>query len=554
MMSRRIDVLYCSRDTARSQIQALIRDIKERSVEAEKEVKEAVGKRVDALQVRQVALLGEIQYVTENKIKVLREQLESIEVGNCPPAPSEDPDKNPDPNIFVLNADAVITFRSDEDDFLEKIPTFGVVAETSTYASRSRVRGAGLGISKVGNPSYIWVHACNRVGGRRNEGGDRVEANYCTPASFEDTDVEDTRDGRYKVKFTPLVPGTFSLHIAIGPDGNAEPLKGSPFAIEVRNPTELQALGVQPCGKIVVGRPGKPCEGGDLGVVHRPHGLSFDVTGRYLIAADQGGHRLQAFNASSGDVLSTFGKKGFGAADFDSPCDIVSDGEGRFIVSDLLNHRLQVVEFLPRTMELRHVKPVGGAGEVHGKFQFPRGLGMMESGLLLVCDSGNHRVQVLDTLRNFSYVREFGSHGTGDGQFVTPLDVDVNRDGEILVSDSCHRIQVFDDQGVYLRTFGSKGRKDGFFNYPSNLVVSDENLLLICDQSNHRVQILDASDGRFLRKWGGAVGKAGEDVPEEIDALLQEEWVGLRSPAGIAVDNRGMIAISDYERNTMFIF
>lgn len=184
-------------------------------------------------------------------------------------------------------------------------------------------------------------------------------------------------------------------------------------------------------------------------------------------------------------------------------------------------------------------------------------MGTTDHGHLLVSDSGNHRVQVFDMLDNFKFVREFGTIGTGDGQFTSPLDIAVNTIGEILVSDSSNRIQVFDSQGQFLRGFGQKGRKEGMFNYPTNIAVNDENALFVCDQGNRRVQVLNASDGTFLHKWGGS--KKKKEGGEEVDPTSEgegdpaEEWTGMRKPAGIAVNSQGRIVVADYEKNTMFV-
>ena len=64
-------------------------------------------------------------------------------------------------------------------------------------------------------------------------------------------------------------------------------------------------------------------------------------------------------------------------------------------------------------------------------------------GLLFVADRDNHRVQVFRMLDG-SFIRAFGSKGSGDGEFCEPLSVCLSPDEtEILVADSRnHRIQV----------------------------------------------------------------------------------------------------------------
>eukprot|EP00747_Dinoflagellata_sp_TGD_P181421 gnl/TRDRNA2_/TRDRNA2_35247_c0_seq1.p1 gnl/TRDRNA2_/TRDRNA2_35247_c0~~gnl/TRDRNA2_/TRDRNA2_35247_c0_seq1.p1 ORF type:complete len:569 (-),score=127.82 gnl/TRDRNA2_/TRDRNA2_35247_c0_seq1:106-1812(-) len=568
-MARRIDALYCSQQTAGQTISTIIGEVQARANEVRQEVADAFSERADVLRKRERELLTQIERVASAKVKVLEEQLQAIQAGVCPPAPPEDAEQPQDPNLFLVDADAVINFRTDEEDFKDKIPLFGKIGESSTYASQSYAKGPALGVLKVDNPSFLRIYACDRIGARRKEGGDRIEVTLSSPQDFDNAEVEDLKDGRYKVKFVPLQPGDYTLHIAMGPEGNVEAIRGSPFALTVRPPTNYQ----------MIAQEGDP-EGGhksvfapvdesavvnekSMGLVHNPGGVDFDQSGRYTFVSDQHNHRIQVFDIETNKVLFCFGKKGYGATDFDSPSDVLVDGENRVIVSDLLNHRLQVFEFSSRTLEVRHLCTVGCRGTDDGMFEFPKGLGMTEQGHLLVCDCYNHRVQVFDILDGFRFLRKFGEKGSGEGQFTEPLSVAINYMGEILVADGNHRIQVFDNQGVFLRSFGSKGRKDGLFNYPINIVVDDENALFVCDQGNHRVQVLSASDGSFLHKWGGQKKKPkeageGEEEPpaEEGDAaaFVKDDWSGLRSPSGIAVNSHGVIVVCDFHMDKIYTF
>mmetsp|Transcript_30156 Transcript_30156/g.54693 ORF Transcript_30156/g.54693 Transcript_30156/m.54693 type:complete len:566 (+) Transcript_30156:63-1760(+) len=565
-MARRIDALYCDSDSAENVIRSVIQDTYAQAERVRHEVADTIAARVAALQARQDDLLRDIDALAQQKVKTLESQLHAIRGGVCPPAPSEDPDKEPIEGRYLLNADAVISFRLAETDFMEKIAGFGNIGEKSTYASLSYAKGPALGVLKVGNPSYLWVFACDREGVRRTEGGDRVEATLSHPEEFQDLVVEDLKDGRYKVTFIPCAPGSFSLRITVGPEGAEEELNEGPFTLDVRNPTVYQEIGAEEFveGKLKIGGPGEAHVPDSIGSVHHPSGVAFDHTGKYIFVVDQSNHRVQVFDAATQQALTATGGKGLGFMHFDTPCGIVADRENRVVVSDLLNHRLQILDFNPRTHSLTHAGSVGQMGSGPGEFAFPKGLGLTENGCVLVCDSGNHRVQVLDMLDNFKFVREMGSQGSGEGQFESPLDAAVSCTGEILVSDSNNRIQAFDSKGAFLRMFGLRGRKDGLFHYPSNIAVNDENALFVCDQGNHRVQVFNAADGMFLHKWGGSKKKPAEPVEgeeeapppaeEEEGAEKPIEWQGLRCPAGIAVNAYGMVVVSDYQSHTIFAF
>src|SRR5688572_6346899 len=63
-----------------------------------------------------------------------------------------------------------------------------------------------------------------------------------------------------------------------------------------------------------------------------------------------------------------------------------------------------------------------------------------------------------------SYLGQWGTLGTGDGQFLAPADVAVDAQGHIYVGDfHNHRVQKFDSHGNFLTKWGSPGSGDGQF-------------------------------------------------------------------------------------------
>jgi DNA-binding beta-propeller fold protein YncE len=63
-------------------------------------------------------------------------------------------------------------------------------------------------------------------------------------------------------------------------------------------------------------------------------------------------------------------------------------------------------------------------------------------GDVYVCDSNNHRIQKFTGTG--TYLNQWGSFGTGNGQFRYPYGVAVNAAGEIFVADfENYRIQKF---------------------------------------------------------------------------------------------------------------
>jgi hypothetical protein len=63
----------------------------------------------------------------------------------------------------------------------------------------------------------------------------------------------------------------------------------------------------------------------------------------------------------------------------------------------------------------------------------------------------------------YSFVTEWGSKGTGEGQFLRPHDLEFDNDNKLLyaVDRDGNRIQVFDINGTFQFTFGQEGNADG---------------------------------------------------------------------------------------------
>ena len=114
---------------------------------------------------------------------------------------------------------------------------------------------------------------------------------------------------------------------------------------------------------------------------------------------------------------------------------------------------------------------------------------------ILVADSGNHRLQAFDSLGNF--LSEFGEFGSDEGQFNNPAGVAVDSSGRVLVADSSNdRIVVLDFDGVsftYLDAYTAD------LSGPTGLAVDAAGNIYIADTGNDRIAVL-SPDGSFLRE------------------------------------------------------
>ncbi len=155
----------------------------------------------------------------------------------------------------------------------------------------------------------------------------------------------------------------------------------------------------------------------------QPEALATDSAGN-LVVADTGNHRILKLDAN-GDLIWKLGGvdsagepwAGTAMGEFNSPRAVCTDSENNVYVCDSLNCRVQIFD-----ADGNQLLIFGSQGPGYGQFggEGPLGITIDENGYLLVSDShtaigGNHRVQKLD--RDGQFVTQFGSHGTGLGQF-----------------------------------------------------------------------------------------------------------------------------------------
>ena len=116
------------------------------------------------------------------------------------------------------------------------------------------------------------------------------------------------------------------------------------------------------------------------------------------------------------------------------------------------------------------------------KFNKLRSVAVGPNDEVLVVDNGNREVIIFD-----KYLRTFGQ-GSGGSKLNYSEGVHVAVGHNIIaVSDSDDDVvKIFSFQGDYLSNFGSCGSGDGQFN-PEGLCFNSKGLLYVADRSNHRV-------------------------------------------------------------------
>lgn len=267
------------------------------------------------------------------------------------------------------------------------------------------------------------------------------------------------------------------------------------------------------------------------------------------------------------DRVTLIGTRGTGAGQFNKPRSVAVDQRGDIYAVDLTGRvqkfspdgayllgwqmerteigrpkgmalapdgRIVVVE--PHYSRLNYFDTSGNAmgwfgqhGKDPGMLMFPRAAAVADDGSIYLSEYGLvERVQCFGP-DGKSFIRSFGSPGTGPGEFNRPEGLGLDSEGRLYVADSCnHRVQIFSPDGKFLSAFGKPGTAPGELSYPYDVRVDGEGYRFVCEFGNSRVQVFDR-----------------ENQPVEMLGWTGLDSSGFASPWAIALDHEGNLIVAD---------
>lgn len=189
------------------------------------------------------------------------------------------------------------------------------------------------------------------------------------------------------------------------------------------------------------------------GQFDEPTTVDFNPVTGDLYAGDVYNNRINQFD-SQGKFIRSFAKGEFTplvpGRFFFGPSGVTFDKTGNVYVGDFNGERI-----LKFTSDGKQIGVIGGTtGTALGEFQGVAGTRISPvSGNIFVADQYNNRVQVLDP--NGKPLYTFGSAGSGPGQLLQPIGIEVDDQDNVYVADSINsRVQVFDKNGKFLTSYG----------------------------------------------------------------------------------------------------
>ncbi len=182
------------------------------------------------------------------------------------------------------------------------------------------------------------------------------------------------------------------------------------------------------------------------------------------------------------------------------------------------------------------LKGIGSYGPGEGQFVWPVQILTDGEGNIFVSDEAIHKISRFNADGEFE--SRWGTHGDGDGEFDAPNGIAFDLDGNMVVVDSKnHRVQRYTPGGEYLGGFGSYGSGPGQFELPWGVHVDELGDVYVTDWGNHRLQIF-SSDGELKQ----VIGEAGSGTGQ------------FNRPTGVAVDAHGDIYVADWGNDRVLMF
>jgi len=121
-----------------------------------------------------------------------------------------------------------------------------------------------------------------------------------------------------------------------------------------------------------------------------PRGIAIDKHHRRIVIADSYNHRLVFLSSIDLSLLFSIGKQGSQPGEFNCPVGVaIDDDRHRIIVADTFNHRVQVLSSIDGSFLFEF----GSQGDQPCQFKDPHGVCVDNQGRIIVADLSNHRLQ-----------------------------------------------------------------------------------------------------------------------------------------------------------------
>ena len=301
----------------------------------------------EALEVRKTELIGQLDQITQRKLKTLATQRDQIELvqtqlSSCLDFVKESLRTGSEGEILAMKKPVVkqveeitaefkvevlvpqeradIRFSASTPELTKTCQQFGKIYSCPVSPEKCYATGKGLEVATVGEQASITLHAMDANGKEYEQPLVNTSCELVSDAGGPTVKgaVQKKEKNKYTISYQLTHRGRHQLHIKV----EGVPIRGSPFVVIARLSNQK------------LGTPVKT-----IGGLNRPWGVAVNQRGE-IIVAENGGHCISIFSPS-GEKIRTFGSKGSAWGQLNCPDGCAVDGDGNILVVDRSNDRIQ---------------------------------------------------------------------------------------------------------------------------------------------------------------------------------------------------------------------
>ena len=153
----------------------------------------------------------------------------------------------------------------------------------------------------------------------------------------------------------------------------------------------------------------------------------------------------------------------------------ITDGQGRE------GKGQQVFKLSPEGKVLMTLGKAGVAGDGPDTFNQPNAVAIAPNGDIFISDGhtpGRGNARVIKFSKDGKFIKQWGGHGSGPGQFEVPHTLAFDTEGRLFVGDRANnRIQIFDQDGKFLAEWKQ-------FSRPSGIYIDKNDIIYVTDSES----------------------------------------------------------------------
>ena len=232
-------------------------------------------------------------------------------------------------------------------------------------------------------------------------------------------------------------------------------------------------------------------------------------------------------------LVKEVGRYGFRQVEFNSPWFLDTSPAGDILIADTDNHRIQILD---ANTHVTLAFPYGLRGSQWGQLAYPRSVKFSPilASHLAIADTGNSRI-VFAKIRPDGFVEQ--QHEIGRTLLRQPSDLafDAGRKMIYVTDTSQNAVLVLDANGNYV----TQCPPDRPLNQPTGIARDLHGRVFVADSGNNCVRVF-APNGDYITSLTGTASSGG--------------GCSLSCPRGVCVDSRGRVYVADQLNDRVVTF